>query len=159
PEPVAAITWTSEPLAATPAPASLVAPPAAASAPLAAAPSAAASGGGVSMTFGVASDEAFDAVTRFLENPPPAEARRPSTPPPEEQHAQREVASPRETSEETRIDTRSPRELELSGLIERRVKALLPRLLAEGRVRTSAELQLLALRLGLDALETMFPED
>ncbi|MBX3252100.1 MAG: hypothetical protein KF901_33305 [Myxococcales bacterium] len=55
------------------------------------------------------------------------------------------------------MDARAPRET--SSPLQQRIEAMLPRLVAEGRVRGEAELRELALRIGLEALEVIFPEE
>lgn len=58
--------------------------------------------------------------------------------------------------------TSAPRSAErasrLPTVLDARLQSLLPRLVAEGRVRDLEELRALALRIGLDALDTVYPD-
>jgi hypothetical protein len=67
--------------------------------------------------------------------------------------------------EDTRVDL-APSDTTISALresrrpdaLEAQLQRLLPRLVAEGRVRDADELRALALRLGLEALEIVYPD-
>jgi hypothetical protein len=67
--------------------------------------------------------------------------------------------------EDTRVDVAltdttlsALRESRRPAALEAQLQRLLPRLVAEGRVRDADELRALALRLGLEALEIVYPD-